>query len=116
MHAPLLVQRRLTSGFRRVADESIPSARDGGHVAWVGRFVAERPPQHEDALGQVRLFDDRVWPDSAHEVVLLNRPAAVFEQDLKDVDCLGRYDDRFPIAQEAPPRDMEREGTKHVNL
>jgi hypothetical protein len=80
------------------------------------RFIAERPPQHEDALRQIRLFDDRIRPHAHHEVIFFNRPATVFEKDFEDIEGLGRHHDRLPIPRESPPRGVEREGTESVDL
>jgi hypothetical protein len=77
--------------LRGSADESIPASGDRGDIARVRGVIAKRPPVYEDTLRQVRLFDGRVGPDTAHEIVFFNRPAAMLEQDLEHVQRLGRH-------------------------
>jgi plasmid stabilization system protein ParE/esterase/lipase len=116
MHSRPLVLEGLTSCLRHAADESIPPAGDGGDIPRIGRFIAQCTPQHEDALRQIGLFHDRIRPHAAHEVALLDRPAAVVKQQMEDIEGPGRHRDGFTLAEQPPPHGVESEWTESVNL
>src|SRR5262245_39806045 len=116
MHALPLGQEGLTPRLCRAADESIPPAGDGGDVPRIRRLIVERTPQHKYALRQIGVFDNRVRPDAAHEVTLLNRPASVVQEHLKDIEGFRRHADGFIVSRQAPSPRVESEWTESVNL
>jgi len=98
VHVTPLRARSFAFLFRRRANESIAAPRDRGDVARLGGVIAERASEHEDALRQVRVLDDGVGPHAGYQIVFFDRSAAMFEQDVEDIECLRRHRDRLPVA------------------
>jgi hypothetical protein len=78
----------LHGGHRR--NESVPEFRDGLDEARALFPVAERPPDHPDVLGEVRLLDIAAWPQGTHQLILADQAARALDQQHQGVEDLRR--------------------------
>jgi hypothetical protein len=52
--------------------------------------VAERPPDHPDVLGEVRLLDIAARPQGTHQLILADQAARALDQQHQGVEDLRR--------------------------
>ena len=75
-----------------LGDKAVTSAWNSVDVAMLACRLTKSFPEDEDVLGEVGLLDERVRPDTFHQVILQNDLFAVAHQDeqgLKAFNCKG---------------------------
>jgi hypothetical protein len=75
----------------------------------LGRGLSERLPQHRDAAGEIRLFNEGAGPDVFQQPILVDQVAGVFDEHPKEVEHPGRERNRLAVAKQLVFRQIQRE-------
>jgi hypothetical protein len=71
-------------------------------------------PRYEDVLREVRLLDDSVRPQQAHQLLLLEEPPAVLHEQQERVQSLRLDDDGLAVPRQEPPLRIEAKSVELV--
>src|SRR5713226_2364538 len=93
-----------------MANKTITSARDGLDVLM--SVIFQSFSEHRDVLRQVTFLNKRIRPNFVHQPVLLNHPAAVLNQQKKDIEQLRGQSYRLAFAQQHPLRRIHSKRSK----
>jgi len=75
----------------------------------VSAMFAKSFSDEEDVLGEVGLFDDRVWPNGFEEFVFADGAARVFGEVDEEIEGLAGERDGLGGVQQLAPGAVERE-------
>src|SRR5262249_18596794 len=90
-------------------DKAVPSSWYGFDVMGIASVVAKRLPESLDVESQVCFFNERVGPQAPHQVVLLEYPAAVRNQDQKRLENLWGKRHRLALSRQDLLINVKRE-------
>src|SRR6266404_8440723 len=93
-----------------MANKAITSARDGLDVLM--SVIFQSLSEHRDVLRQVTFLNKRVRPDLAHQPVLLDHPAAVLNQQKKEIEQLRGQRYKLAFSQQHPLHRIHSERSK----
>src|SRR5260370_30310139 len=94
-----------------ISDKTITTTRYGLDVLM--SVISQSFSEHGDVLCQVTFLNKCIRPDLVHQPVLLNHPAAVLNQQKKDIEHLRGQNYRLAFAQQHP---LRRIHSKRSNL
>ena len=83
--------------------------------AHLGR-VAECVQEREDVASEVRLLDERIWPDRLDELILRDKLAASSDKDQQNLERLGRQRNQVAVAKDDLPSGVHAEWAELVEL
>jgi len=81
-------------------EKAVSAPGDSLDVVLVATIIAERPPESGNVLGEIILFDERVWPDGLDQLALLKHMSALLHQRQENVERLRRQGQRGSLMQQ----------------
>src|SRR3974390_2410785 len=76
------------SDSSNLSGKAVALAREGDDVPLVVGCVAQSFPQQEDVLFEVRLLDERVWPQLIHQDIFGNVFSVTPNENQQRLECL----------------------------
>ena len=90
-------------------DEPVAVTRNGLDERRPDRIVAERPPQHRHGVDQAVVGDRHVAPDRRHDLVLLDEPVAMRDQEHECVEGPRGERDGLVMSPQGPGAEVDGE-------
>src|SRR5258707_1894292 len=93
-----------------MANKTVTSTRDGLDVLMSA--ILQSFSEHRDVLRQVTFLNKRVRPNFLHQPVLLDHPAAVLDQQKKEIEQLRGQSAKLALSQQHPLHRIHPERSK----
>jgi hypothetical protein len=99
-----------------LCSEAVACAGDGGDVAVLAARLSEDAAEGGDVLVEIVLFDGGIWPDGAHEHLLVEHLTPVGDEKEQGVEDLGRERDLVAGAEEKALAGVDAEVSEVVGV
>jgi hydroxymethylpyrimidine pyrophosphatase-like HAD family hydrolase len=97
-----------------VPDEPVPKPVHRSHEPWIVCRIGQRPPDLSHEAGEIRVEDERVWPQVFLELGARHGPGTVLDQHEKKIECLRRQVELFVVPEQSTRVGIEGEAIERV--